>query len=90
MGFEVGIFNDPQLEPDYIEWLEEGVRKFGTWHAKRYPKWGNSPYMTDLDDQKQIDEFFKDNPEMKNVNEIESTMCGAECGAGNMRGMIDY
>jgi 3'-phosphoadenosine 5'-phosphosulfate sulfotransferase (PAPS reductase)/FAD synthetase len=80
---------DPNLA-DYIEWLEDGVKRFGTWHAKRYPKWGNSPYMTDLDDQKQIDEFFKDNPEMKNVNEIESTMCGAECGAGTMRGMIDY
>lgn len=80
---------DPKLA-DYIEWLEEGIQKFGTWHAKRYPKWGDAPYMTDLKDQQQIDMFFKDNPELQNVNEIEANICGNECGAGTMKGMLDF
>ncbi len=80
---------DPKLA-DYIQWLEEGIQKFGTVHAKRYPKWGMQALMTDLEDQKQIEEFFIDNPDLKIVNDIESLVCGDECGAGTMKGMLDY
>ncbi len=79
---------DPKLA-SYIEWLEDGIQKFGTSAAKKYPKWGDSPLMTDLDDQKQIDEFFKNNPDLKVVNEIESMVCGDECGAGTLRSMME-
>lgn len=79
---------DPKLAK-YIEWLEDGIQKFGSPQAKRYPKWGNSPLMTDLEDQKQIDFFFKDNPDLQDVNDFESLVCGEECGANTMKGMLD-
>jgi 3'-phosphoadenosine 5'-phosphosulfate sulfotransferase (PAPS reductase)/FAD synthetase len=79
---------DPKLA-DYIQWLEVGIKKFGTPAAKRYAKWGNSPLMTDLEDQKQMDFFFKDNPDLKIVNDIEALVCGDECGAGTLKGMMD-
>jgi 3'-phosphoadenosine 5'-phosphosulfate sulfotransferase (PAPS reductase)/FAD synthetase len=75
---------------DYIEWLEDGITRFGSKEAKRYPKWGDQSRMSDLENQQQIDSFFKDNPDLQQVNEIESMVCGAECGAGSMRGMLDY
>lgn len=80
---------DPKLA-DYIDWLEDGIQKFGTKEAKRYPKWGDQSKMSDLENQQQIDSFFKDNPDLQQVNDIESMVCGAECGAGSMRGMLDY
>ena len=75
---------------DYFAWLEEGVQKFGTPHAKRYPRWGEGPAMSDLEQQKIMDEFFAKNPELKIVREIENFVCGQECGPGTMRGMVDY
>ncbi len=80
---------DPKLA-DYIEWLEDGIQRFGTNHARRYPKWAGQAKMSDLEQQQQMDSFFKDNPDLKPVNDIESMVCGAECGAGSMRGMLDY
>ncbi len=75
---------------NYIEWLEEGIQKFGSRQAKRFPKWGEQAKMLDLEQQKQINQFFKNNPDLQIVNEIESVICGSECGAGTMRGMLDY
>lgn len=80
---------DPKLA-NYIEWLEHGVQAFGTIEAKRYPKWGDQTKISELNLQQQMDSFFADNPDLKAVNEIESMMCGAECGAGTMRAMLDY
>lgn len=80
---------DPKLA-DYIEWLEEGIQKFGTPAAKRYPKWGDQPKMSELEEQHQISDFFKDNPDLQPVNDLESLVCGVECGAGTMRSMVDY
>ena len=80
---------DPRLA-DYFAWLEEGVQKFGTPHAKRYPRWGEGPAMSDLEQQKIMDEFFVNNPELKIASEIEDFVCGQECGPGTMRGMVDY
>ena len=80
---------DPKLA-DYIQWLEDGVEQFGTVHAKRYPQWGGQAKMSDLENQQQMDYFFKENPDLKIVNEIESLVCGVECGAGTMRGAMDY
>ena len=80
---------DPKLA-DYIEWLEDGIQRFGTKEAKRYPKWGEQPKMTDLEQQELITKFFIDNPDLKIVDDIESIVCGVECGAGTMRGALDY
>ena len=80
---------DPILA-DYIEWLEDGVQRFGTKEAKRYPKWGEQAKMSELEEQQQMDLFFKENPDLKIVDEMESLVCGVECGAGTMRGMLDY
>ena len=73
---------------DYIEWLEDGIQRFGTNHARRYPKWGGQAKMSELEQQQQLDGFFKDNPELKPVNDMESMVCGAECGPGSMKGAL--
>ncbi len=80
---------DPKLA-DYIEWMEDGIQKFGSKEAKRYSKWGEQAKMSELEQQQQIDQFFKENPDLKIVNKIESVVCGVECGPGSMRGELDY
>ena len=80
---------DPKLA-DYIEWLEDGIQRFGSAAAKRWSKWGEQAKMSELEKQQQLNSFFKDNPDLKIVNEIESLVCGTECGAGSMKGMLDY
>jgi len=80
---------DPKLA-DYIEWLEEGVEKFGTPAAKKYGKWGGRVKMSELEQQQQLDSFLKQNPALSEVVEMESQVCGTECGPGTLRGLIDY
>ena len=80
---------DPKLG-EYIEWLEEGVKKFGTAQAHAYSKWGEGTKMSDMARQNDLSEFFKIHPGMDYVNEMESMICGTECGPGTMRGMVDY
>ena len=81
--------NDPELA-EYIEWMEDAVQRFGTEQAKRFPKWGQQAKMSELQQQQQLEDFFKDNPDLKTANEMEGMVCGAECGAGSMRGQLDY
>ncbi len=80
---------DPDLA-DYIKWLEEGVRKFGTKQAKQYPTWGGTAGMGDLERQRVLDAFFEARPDLRNVTAMEAGIYGAECGAGTMRGELDY
>jgi len=80
---------DPKLA-EYIEWLEDGVQRFGTSNAKVYSKWGGTSKISDLENQKLMEEFFTNNPDLKIVNDIESLVCGVECGPGTMKGMLDY
>jgi 3'-phosphoadenosine 5'-phosphosulfate sulfotransferase (PAPS reductase)/FAD synthetase len=80
---------DPNLA-DYIEWLEDGVQRFGTKQAKKYSKWGDSAKMSELEQQQYLDQFLTEYPELKSVNELEPLVCGSECGAGTMRGMLDF
>ena len=61
---------DPKLA-DYIKWLEDGVLKFGTVHAKRYSKWGEQAKMTEIESQQMITEFFKDNPDLLDINKMQ-------------------
>lgn len=80
---------DPKLA-DYIDWLEQGIEKFGTKEAKKYPKWGQQSKMSELQEQQQMKQFFDENPDLKIVDEVESLVCGSECGPGTMRGMMDF
>ena len=82
--------HDPKLA-EYIKWLEEGVRKFGTSDAKKFPRWGRGSMtkMSDIENQKALDEFVIDHPELAHVSEMESLICGNECGPGSMRGLMD-
>ena len=80
---------DPKLA-DYIDWMELGIQKFGSKHSKRWPKWGGQAKMSELEQQQQLDQFFKENPDLKIVNEIESIVCGVECGPGSMKGAVDF
>jgi len=80
---------DPKLA-DYIEWLEIGIEKFGTKNAKKYGKWGGTTKMSDLEQQRQLDQFITNNPMLGNISEMESQVCGTECGPGTLRSLIDY
>lgn len=80
---------DPKLA-DYIDWLEEGIQKFGKPEAKKYPTWGGAASISDIDAQKQVTDFFNENPDLKIVDDIESVVCGTECGPGTMRGALDF
>lgn len=80
---------DPKLA-DYIEWLEDGVKRFGTKEAQRFSKWGGYARMSEQEQQQVITKFFEDNPELKVMEEIEKFICGTECGAGTMRSAVAY
>jgi 3'-phosphoadenosine 5'-phosphosulfate sulfotransferase (PAPS reductase)/FAD synthetase len=73
---------------DYIEWLEDGVKRFGTSYAKAFGVWGGSTKMSELEQQKMIDEFLIKNPELKPSSDFERIICGQECGPGTMQGMM--
>lgn len=68
---------------DFIEWIEDGVNRFGTPKARKFAKWGNTPAMIDLKQQLDID-----GEPISDMQELLS--CRVECGAGTMRGTIDY
>ena len=80
---------DPNLA-DYIDWLEDGVQRFGTDTAKKRPKWGGNPKMSDLEDQQLISEFLADSPDMGDIDKMENIVCGQECGPGTLRGETDF
>ena len=65
---------DPKLS-EFIEWLEEGVRKFGTAEAQKYAKWGGMSRMEDLDLQTRLDD----------TESMEGLVCGQECGPGSYK-----
>lgn len=80
---------DPELA-GYIEWLEDGVSRFGTPEAKRHPTWGGSMRMSEIEQQKMLDSFFEARPDLSDVEQMQYGICGEECGVGTMRGEEDY
>lgn len=56
---------------EFIDWLEYGVKKFGTKEAQRFPTWGNTGTMEDIKNQTTID--LNDN-----------LICGTECAMVNL------
>jgi len=78
-----------KLDPvrgEFFEWLEEGIKKFGSPIAKRHTTWGGSKWSDE--DRNQVLEKFFDNDE--HTQKVASLICGSECGAGTMRGMLEY
>ena len=75
---------DPKLAA-YIEWLEEGVKKFGSKKARRFSNWGNTTSMTDLEKQQFLDQFVGED-----IEGAEQIICGSECGPSTMKGMTDF
>ena len=77
---------DPKLA-EYIEWLEEGVKKFGSERAKKHAVWGKdtSIKMSDVEKQQFLDQFAGED-----IEGAEKIICGSECGASTMRGMTDF
>ena len=80
---------DPQLY-EYIEWLEDGVKRFGGPGSKKHPKWGLTGHTTDMENQEMLDKFLELRPDLKNIKEMEGIICGAECGPGTLRSTEDY
>ena len=80
--------NDPKLA-SYIEWLEEGIQKFGTPLARKYSQWGKGKInMADMDQLTSITDFMSENPDL--LDEMESLVCGDGCGPGTMKGETDF
>ena len=75
---------DPHLA-DYIEWLEDGVQRFGTDIAKKRPKWGGNVKMSEIEEQKFINQFIDEG-----LDKSEGIVCGSECGPGTLRGETDF
>ena len=69
----------------YIEWLEEGVKKFGTKNAQKFGTWGGTTSMSEIEQQKFLDQFADEY-----VEGSEKIVFGSECGAGSMKGMTEY
>jgi len=68
---------DPKLA-DYISWLEEGIKKFGTPMAKKYGIWGgNTQRIADIKTGQSTLDF-------------DAELCGVECGPGTLRGDTDF
>ena len=80
---------DPELA-DYLQWLEDGIQKYGTAKAKKYPKWGDSARMSQLEQQKQLVDYMEDHPEEKENLDFETLICGNECGPGTLKGEMDF
>lgn len=81
-----------QVDPkrfEFIEWITNGIKRFGTPEAKKYSKWGESQDFDDVRNQQLLETFF-DEEELKHIDKMAVNTCGSECGAGTMRGMLDY
>ena len=76
---------DPELF-DMIEWITEGIKKFGTATAKKYAKWGDTMDFDDARNQELLEHFFT-LEERANLESMEINTCGTECGPGTLKGM---
>jgi phosphoadenosine phosphosulfate reductase len=74
---------------EFIEWITDGIKRFGTKEAKKYSKWGVSQDFDDIRNQQLLKTFF-DEDEIKHIDKMSVNVCGAECGPGSMKGALDY
>ncbi len=76
---------DPELF-ELIEWITQGIKKFGTATAKKYSKWGATSDFDDVINQQILENFFTPE-EQANLESMELNTCGTDCGPGTLRGM---
>jgi 3'-phosphoadenosine 5'-phosphosulfate sulfotransferase (PAPS reductase)/FAD synthetase len=79
---------DPKLF-EFIEWITEGIKKFGSSTAKRYSKWGDSADFDEVKNQELLEVFFNED-ELEHLDKMAINTCGSECGASTMKGMTDF
>lgn len=81
-----------QVDPErfeFMEWITDGIKRFGAKGAKKYSKWGETQDFNSVRNQ-QILELFFNQDEIKYIDKMNINTCGSECGSGTMKGMIDY
>lgn len=74
---------------EFMEWITDGIKRFGSKEAKKYSKWGETQDFDSVRNQQLLELFF-DKDEIKHIDKMNLNSCGSECGAGTMRGMMDY
>jgi 3'-phosphoadenosine 5'-phosphosulfate sulfotransferase (PAPS reductase)/FAD synthetase len=72
-----------------MQWITEGIKKFGTNRAKRHAKWGATTDLEDSENQEVLERFFSPD-EIANIDKMAVMACGDECGPGTMNGMENY
>lgn len=80
-----------QIDPylfEFIEWITDGIKRFGTDRAKKYAKWGSTSDFDDVRNQEILERFF-DEDELKHIDKMAGLACGSECGPGTMKGMMN-
>lgn len=80
-----------QVDPErfaFIEWITDGIKRFGSKEAKKYAKWGQTQDFNDIRNQQILEQFFTKD-ELDNIDKMAVNTCGSECGMGTMRGMMD-
>lgn len=81
-----------QIDPqrfEFMEWITDGIKRFGSNEAKKYSKWGETQDFNSIRNQKLLEVFFTED-EIKHIDKMAMNTCGSECGAGTMKGMMDY
>ena len=71
---------------EFLEWLTDGIKRFGSKEAKKYTKWGERSDIDTVRDQQILELFFNEN-EINNIDGMALNACGVDFGAGNMKGM---
>lgn len=82
-----------KLDPrraSFLDWVTEGVNQFGSERAKRHAVWGNGKNSdwSSEEVQEVLTKYFGDGKMFEHVQKISSQACGADCGAGSMRGLL--
>lgn len=81
-----------QIDPkrfEFIQWITDGIKRFGSNTAKKYSKWGETQDFDDIKNQQILEKFF-DEDELKHLDKMAVNSCGSECGMGTLRGTLGY
>jgi 3'-phosphoadenosine 5'-phosphosulfate sulfotransferase (PAPS reductase)/FAD synthetase len=80
-----------QVDPkrfEFMEWITDGIKRFGSKNAQKYTKWGDTSDFDDVRNQEIMEKFFT--PEqLENIDRMAVNTCGSECGMSTMKGMLD-
>lgn len=70
---------------EFFEWLTIGIKKFGKDLAKKHTTWGGGDW-TSEERNEVITKYLGDDADF--VIQMSKIVCGSECGAGTMRGLL--